>query len=54
MTKESQVEHLSDELDRLIERFRLEYDLAYSDVLGVLQFKVYTLCKEAVENFKRK
>jgi hypothetical protein len=47
MSHNDQVRHLADELDRLIERFRSEYDLNYAAVVGTLQMKCYLLCQEA-------
>lgn len=43
----NQVEALSNDLDRLIDRYRAEYDLLYAEVVGVLFMKATTLCKEA-------
>ncbi len=41
------VEHFANELDKLVERFRAEYDLSYAGVVGVLQMKSFLICQEA-------
>ena len=43
----SQLDQFSDELDRMVERFRAEYDLTYGEVVGALQMKIHLLCSEA-------
>lgn len=43
----SQLQQFTDELDRLVERFRAEYDLTYGEVVGALQMKSHLLCSEA-------
>ena len=43
------VEHLSNEIDKLIDRFRSEYEISYAEVVGVLHMKIHTLCDEAEE-----
>lgn len=47
MTDKEQTDHFADELDRLINRFSREYELCYSQVVGVLQMKIHTLCTGA-------
>lgn len=49
MTDKEQTDHFSNELDALVERFRNEYELSYSIVVGTLQMKIHLLCKEAQE-----
>lgn len=44
------VDHLGDELDRLIDRFRNEYDMTYAEAVGVLQMKIHALCREDEES----
>lgn len=46
---DKQVEHFADELDRLVDRFRSEYDLSYAAVVGTLHMKANLLCNEAEE-----
>jgi hypothetical protein len=49
MSEKEQIEHLADDLDKLIERYRLEYDISYASAVGVLQMKIHTLCDDAKE-----
>lgn len=49
MTEREQIEHFADEIDRLVERNRREYDMTYAAVVGVLHMKIYLLCAEAAE-----
>lgn len=49
-----QAGHLGGELDKLIERFRDEYDLPYMTVIGVLETKKQLLILEAIEIAKEK
>jgi hypothetical protein len=41
-----QVQQFSDELDKMIDRFREEYDLSYAAIVGALQFKQFCLMCE--------
>ena len=45
----NRVEHLGDEIDNLINRFRMEYDMTYAEAVGVLFMKAQLLCNEAAE-----
>lgn len=49
MTDAEQVKHLGDEIDRVIDRVRAEYDMTYASVVGVLEMKKHLLCAEAAE-----
>lgn len=49
MSEKEQVDHFANELDNLVERFRTEYDISYSSVVGTLQMKIHLLCSEASE-----
>lgn len=49
MPHDEQVKQFADELDRLVERYRDEYDLTYAAVVGTLHMKAYLLCGEAGE-----
>jgi len=49
MTGHQQTMALGDEIDKLVERFRQEFDLTYAQVTGVLQMKIWLLNKEAVD-----
>lgn len=35
MTEQEQVFHLADEIDKVINRFRKEYDITYATIVGV-------------------
>lgn len=43
----AQIDHFSNDLDRLIERYREEYDLTYGEMVGALQFRAFLLMQEA-------
>jgi hypothetical protein len=49
MTGKQQMTAFSDELDKLIERFRAEFDLPYAAAIGILQIKMHALSQEANE-----
>jgi len=51
MDNDQQVMALADDLDRLIERYRVEFDLNFASVVGVLEAKKWFLIREA-EKFK--
>lgn len=44
-----QTMQFGDELDKLIDRFRDEYDVTYATIVGTLHMKAYLLCAEAEE-----
>lgn len=44
------VEHFQDELGRLIDRMRLEYEVSYAEVVGVLEITKHDLICEASED----
>lgn len=43
------IQQFANEIDNLIERCRLEYDLTYAEAVGVLTMKIQLLCQEAEE-----
>lgn len=49
MDAKEQTQQFSDELDKLVNRFRAEYDLTYAVAVGVLQMKIHLLCAEAAD-----
>lgn len=49
MTDQEQIVALSNDLDALIERYRNEFDMTYSAVIGILNMKSWLLCKEAAD-----
>ena len=50
MTDSEQTSAFGDELDKLIDRFREEFDLTYAQLIGTLHFKIHLLCNEAERN----
>lgn len=53
MDSSEQCGHLGAELDRLVDRFRAEYDMTYMEVIGVLEMKKQLLVLEAIEKAKK-
>lgn len=49
MSEKEQIFSFADDLDRLVERYRQEYDMTYAAAVGVLQMKSHLLCVEASE-----
>jgi hypothetical protein len=49
MDGREQIEAFAEDLDRLIERYRSEFDLTYAAVVGALTIKSHILCTEAAE-----
>ena len=49
MSEHEQIMQFADELDKLIDRYRSEYDLAYASVIGTLFMKAQLLGQEASE-----
>lgn len=47
---EMQVTKFERDLELLIERYRLEFDLTYAQVIGALVIKTHILCNEASED----
>lgn len=52
MTESDQIAHFANELDRLIERFRSEYDVSYALVTGTMQMRVHALNHEAMQRYQ--
>lgn len=52
MSEREQINHLSNEIDKLVDRMRAEYELSYAAIVGVLHFKAHLLCDEATERGK--
>lgn len=50
MTDREQIDHFAHELDKLIDRFRLEYHIPYAAVVGTLQIKIHALCDEGLRD----
>ena len=49
MTDEDQIAAFGDELERLVDRFREEFDLPYVSVVGVLTMMATQLTLESLE-----
>lgn len=49
MDADEQIKHFANELDNLVDRYRVEYDLSYAAVVGALAMKQHLLCNEAEE-----
>jgi hypothetical protein len=49
MTPESQTAHFANDLERLINRYRDEYDMTYSNMVGVLHIQTHLLCREMAD-----
>ena len=47
MTDSEQIDHLSDDLDALINRYCDEYDLTNAAIIGVLQLKIYDIAQRS-------
>jgi len=47
MTQPDQAQHFANDLEALITRYRHEYDLTYSTMVGVLHLQTFMLCREA-------
>ena len=45
-------DYIGDELDRIIDYCRVEFDVNYAEILGMLQMKSWFLCQEANENYE--
>jgi len=47
MSYNDQTNAFADDLDKLVERYRQEFEITYAQVVGCLQLKIHTLCAEA-------
>lgn len=47
MEEKEQTNAFADDLDRLVDRYRNEFDMTYASVVGALQMKIHLLCQEA-------
>ena len=48
-TQDEQASQFGHELDRLIDRFRDEYDISYAAMIGALYFRAHSLANELEE-----
>jgi hypothetical protein len=49
VNEKEQIDAFADDLDKLVHRYRSEFDLSYAAAVGVLQMKSWLLCSEAAE-----
>ena len=49
MSGKEQIDAFASDLDKLIERYRLEFELTYAAVIGVLFLKAHLLCDESTD-----
>jgi hypothetical protein len=49
MTEEDQTNHFSNDVDKLVDRYRDQYEMSYAACVGVFTMKIHQLCKEADE-----
>ena len=49
MSEKEQIDNFANDVDRLVERYRSEYEISYASVVGVLQMKIHLVCQEAGE-----
>ena len=47
MDEKEQIKHLRDDLERLIQRYRSEYEITYASVIGVLHVTAFELLYQA-------
>lgn len=47
MTDREQIQAFADDLDRLADRYRDEFEISMAGVIGALEFKQFTLMQEA-------
>ena len=52
MSEHEQIQHFADELDKLVDRFRSEYEIAYGSIIGALHIKAHDLIDEANDRNK--
>jgi len=50
MTHQEQITAFADSLDKMVNRYRSEFDLPLASAVGVLHFKAHLLMTEAQEN----
>lgn len=49
MNDKQQINAFAEEIDRLVDRYRKEFDLSYASVIGVFFMKAQILCSESEE-----
>lgn len=54
MDAEAQIQAFAVDLDRLVDRYRDEFDITYAAVVGVLFMKANDLCRESEDTAEEK
>lgn len=49
MTDKEQTDAFANDLDKLVERYRQEFEMSYAQIVGTLYMKNHLLCTEAEE-----
>jgi hypothetical protein len=52
MKDSEQTRHFADEIDKVVDRFRKEYDITLASTVGVLHLKAFLLMQEHCEDDK--
>lgn len=47
MNDKEQIDAFADDIDKLVERYRQEFEITYAAVVGVLFLKAHLICNEA-------
>lgn len=52
MSDKDQITCFGDDIDKLVKRYRNEFEMTYAGIVGVLHMKAHLLCSEAEERFR--
>ncbi len=47
MTDREQIKAFADDLDRLVERYAIEFEISYGGIIGAMFAKCHLLCNQA-------
>lgn len=50
MSDSEQIQAFANDLDKLVERYRCEFEVTFAGIVGTLQFKQFLLMQEAQDN----
>lgn len=50
MSDSEQIQAFANDLDKLVDRYRCEFDVTFAGIVGTLQFKQFLLMQEAQDN----
>lgn len=50
MSSNEQIEHLTNDLEKVIRRYRSEYNLSYASVVGVIEILKLAIVQEAFDD----